>query len=121
MRNRPDARAGYAGYAVRAPVGGRPGDPADLPPPPGQTALVMTGLVIGLLMMAVQLWLLTIALDLYLGGKGGQVWQLALVSGAIFLGGLGLLWLLRRRPRVRRAPPAQATLGAHLHARDRLP
>ena len=100
MRNRPDARAGYAGYAVRAPVGGRPADPADLPPPPGQTALVMTGLVIGLLMMAVQLGLLTVALDLYLGGSGDRVWVLAIVSGVVFLGGLLALRLLGRRPRV---------------------
>jgi len=51
--------------------------------------------------MGIQLWLLTVALELYLGGNGGQVWQLALVSGVIFLGGWAMLRLLRRRPRVR--------------------
>jgi hypothetical protein len=54
--------------------------------------------------MGIQLWLLTIALDLYLGGEGEQLWQLALASGAIFLGGLMITRLLRRRPRVRRGP-----------------
>jgi hypothetical protein len=53
-------------------------------------------------LLGVQLWLLTVALDLYLGGQGGQVWSLALVSGLIFLGGLAVLWTLRRRPRVAR-------------------
>jgi hypothetical protein len=64
--------------------------------------LVLAGLAIGLLLMGIQLWLLTIALDLYLAGAGARVWQLALVSGAIFLGGLLMLRLLRRRPRMRR-------------------
>jgi hypothetical protein len=69
-------------------------------PPPGQMSLVAAGLVVGLLLMAIQLWLLTVALDLYLAGRGADVWSLALVSGGIFLGGLGVLWLLGRRPRI---------------------
>lgn len=81
----------------------RPDDAVSRPPPPGQMALILAGLAIGLLLMGIQLWLLTIALDLYLAGAGTQVWQLALVSGAIFLGGLLMLRLLSRRPRVRRA------------------
>ncbi len=68
---------------------------------PGQMPLVTAGLAIGVLLMAIQLWLLTIALDLFLAGKGGQVWQLALISGAIFAGGLVMLWLLRGRPHLR--------------------
>lgn len=75
----------------------------DRPPPPGQAGVVLAAVVIGLLLMGIQLWLLTIALDLYLGGNGGQVWQTALLSGVIFLGGLGILYLLRRRPRPRRS------------------
>lgn len=78
------------------------------PPPAGQMALVMAGLAIGLLLMGMQLWLLTIALDLYLAGAGARVWQLALVSGLIFLGGLLMLRLLGRRPRVRRSSAAAA-------------
>jgi hypothetical protein len=72
----------------------------DTPPPPGQAPIVAAGLTIGILLLGVQLWLLTVALDLYLAGKGGQVWSLALVSGAIFLGGLVVLRVLRRRPRL---------------------
>jgi len=67
----------------------------------GQAAILLAALLIGLLLMGIQLWLLTVALELYLGGNGGQVWQLALVSGVIFLGGWAMLRLLRRRPRVR--------------------
>ncbi|MDQ3856640.1 MAG: hypothetical protein M3281_09650 [Chloroflexota bacterium] len=74
----------------------------DTPPAPGQGPLIMTGLVIGVLLMGIQLWLLTVALELFLGGEGESVWQLALASGVIFLGGLTMLWALRRRPRVRR-------------------
>jgi hypothetical protein len=80
----------------------RPDKSVSQPPPPGQMTLVLAGLAIGLLLMAIQLWLLTIALDLYLAGAGARIWQLALVSGAIFLGGLLMLRLLSRGPRVRR-------------------
>jgi hypothetical protein len=69
-------------------------------PPPGQSAILGAGLALGMLLLAVQLWLLTIALELYLGGQGDRVWSLALISGLIFLGGLGMLWVLRRRPHV---------------------
>ncbi len=74
----------------------------DQPPPVGQVTIVMAALTIGILLMAIQLWLLTVALDLFLAGNGGDVWRTAVVSGAIFLGGLGMLTILRRRPRVRR-------------------
>src|SRR3569832_860185 len=80
----------------------RPDDAVSRPPPPGQMALVLAGLIIGLLLMGIQLWLLTIALDLYLAGAGTRIWQLALLSGGIFLGGLLMLRLLSRRSRVRR-------------------
>jgi hypothetical protein len=52
--------------------------------------------------MAVQLWLLTVALDLYLAGEGRSVWQIALASGAIFAGGLVMLRLLRGPRAVKR-------------------
>ena len=80
----------------------RPAEAADEPPPPGQEAIVMAALAMGIVMMGIQLWLLTVALDLYLAGKGNQVWGLALVSAAIFLGGLMMTRLLQRRPRGRR-------------------
>jgi hypothetical protein len=62
----------------------------------------MAALLIGLLLMSTQLWLLTVALDLYLGGQGRQIWLIALVSGAIFAGGVMMLRILGRRPRMSR-------------------
>jgi len=87
--------AGQPGYA-----GGGQSDLADRPPPPGQGPVILAALAIGVTLMAIQLWLLTVALDLYLAGTGGEVWQLAVASGLIFLGGLAMLWLLHRRPSV---------------------
>jgi hypothetical protein len=72
---------------------------------PGHASLVGAGLAVGLLLMAIQLWLLTVALDLYLAGHGRDVWSLALASGLIFAGGLGVLWLLGRQPRIARTGP----------------
>jgi hypothetical protein len=90
--------------ATAAPNGGayvgvkRPHEAVDQPPLPGQMAVVMAGLSIGLLLMGIQLWLLTIALELFLSGEYGHLWQLSLASGVIFAGGLLIIWLLRRRP-----------------------
>ncbi len=44
-------------------------------------------------MTGIQLSLLTVALDFYLGANGGEVWQMALLSGAIFSGGLAKITL----------------------------
>lgn len=75
-------------------------------PPPGQVAVTLAALVIGVLLMGLQLWLLTIALDLYLGGEGTYLWVMVLISGLIFLGGLLVLRVLSRRPRsLRQLPP----------------
>ncbi|MFN8634565.1 MAG: DUF6755 family protein [Chloroflexota bacterium] len=67
---------------------------------PGRAAVVLAALLVGLLLMGMQLWLLTVALDLYLAGQGRQIWLLALVSGAIFVGGVVMLVVLGRRPRL---------------------
>jgi hypothetical protein len=81
-------------------------------------AVVMAALSIGLLLMGIQLWLLTVALDLYLAGEGARTWSPALASGAIFLGGLLILAVLRRRPAGPPAvvappePPLPARIGA---------
>jgi hypothetical protein len=87
--------------------GGEPGhdEQTDRPPPPGQGPIVLAGLSLGVVLMGIQLWLLTVALDLYLGGSGSQVWSIALISGLIFLGGLLMLWLLDRRPHGHSSPP----------------
>ena len=94
-------------------------DPADRPPAPGQMAVVLAALTTGILLMGIQLWLLTVALELYLAGDGARVWQLALVSGGIFLGGLAMLWLLGRRPEVRRVVSSEGGLTALLRGRGR--
>ncbi len=70
------------------------------PPAPGRQAIVLAALALGGLVLALQLWLLTIALELYLEGDGGQVWGVSLISGFVFAGGLGVLWLLSRRPQI---------------------
>ena len=71
----------------------------DRTPPAGRSAMLMAGLAIGILLLALQLWLLTLALELYLSGQTENTWQLVLISGLIFLGGLLLLRLLSRQPR----------------------
>ncbi len=63
---------------------------------------MLAALGMGILMLAIQLWLLTVSLDLYLGGRGGEVTTLALISGVIFLGGLLALRVLSRGERPRR-------------------
>jgi len=65
-----------------------PEEPLDRAPPPGQHAAAAAALGIGILLMTFQLWLLTVALDLYLGGDGRRIWFLALVSGVVFAGGV---------------------------------
>lgn len=70
----------------------------DRVPPPGRSAMFLAGLALGILLLALQLWLLTLALDLYLSGVTANNWQLVLISGLIFLGGLLLLRLLSRHP-----------------------
>jgi len=67
-------------------------------PPPGQSALVTLALAIGILLMTVQLWLLTLALNLYLADIREGTIIAALISGLIFLGGLLVLRLLEQRP-----------------------
>jgi hypothetical protein len=76
----------------------RPDPLVDRQPPPGQMPVVMAALYNGLVLMAVQLWLLTVALELFMSGAGHRAWDLTAASGVIFLGGLLVLWLLRARP-----------------------
>jgi hypothetical protein len=63
--------------------------------------VLTTALALGFVLMALQLWLLTVALDLFLGGRSDGFLRLAATSGAVFAGGLLVLALLRRRPRGR--------------------
>jgi hypothetical protein len=73
--------------------------------PPGQAVLAMMGLTIGLLLMAIQLWLLTLAFDLYRSGERAETVGVAATSGLVFLGGLLMWHVLERRPGVRRSGP----------------
>jgi hypothetical protein len=58
--------------------------------------MILAAVVLGGLILALQLWLLTTALDLFLAGEGDIVWQLAVVSGLFFAGGVLALLLTGR-------------------------
>jgi hypothetical protein len=62
---------------------------------------VLLGLSIGILLLSVQLWLLTLAFNLYLAGRRWETLLAAVISGLIFLGGLFMLRLLRHLPKRR--------------------
>ena len=68
-------------------------------PAPGQGGLVMLGLSVGILLMSVQLWLLTLAFNLYLSANRRGTLIATIASGCIFLGGLVMLLVLRRSGR----------------------
>ena len=65
---------------------------------PGRRAIILGAVTVGVVLLAVQLWLLTVAVDLYLGGEGDRAWSLAVASGLVFAGGLFAYRLLRHEP-----------------------
>jgi len=72
------------------------------PPSPGRQAILLASLAIGALLLAMQLWLLTVALEIYLGGTDDSgIWVLAGFSGLVFIGGMLVLRALSRRARLR--------------------
>lgn len=71
-------------------------------PPPGEAGLVGAALMIGILLLALQLWILTIALEEFQRHNNERTYILAGISAAIFVGGLAVRWLLRRTPSIRR-------------------
>ncbi|MDQ2715090.1 MAG: hypothetical protein M3Z08_09305 [Chloroflexota bacterium] len=71
-------------------------------PPPGQAAIVLAGFAVGVVLLSIQLWLLTVTLDLYLSGRSVNAWLLAVMSGLVFLGGLLILFMRARMQRVSR-------------------
>lgn len=77
----------------------KPGTPPNREalPSPGEAALAGAAIAIGIILLGIQLWALTVALELYLAGEGEGIWGLAILSGVVFLGGLVALWLLRDR------------------------
>jgi hypothetical protein len=90
-----------AGQPVDGPRPQRFADEPDHRPPPGQQTVALLGLSIGILLMGIQLWLLTLAFDLYELDKDGDLLLAAIISGLIFLGGLVMLRFLDRTPRRR--------------------
>ncbi len=75
-------------------------DPEDERSLGSHLALIMFGLSVGLLLMVLQLWLLTLAFDLYSSGERLQTLVIACISGLVFLGVVGMLWLLDRGPHI---------------------
>src|SRR5438067_7011851 len=84
MNNRPTLLSETTGDVERSPA-------------PRQAAVVLAALAIGILLMGIQLWILTVALELYLAGGTPDIWLLAVISGIVFLGGLLMLYILHQR------------------------
>lgn len=70
--------------------------------PPGEGALISAAVAIGILLMGVQLWILTVALEQFERHHYPEVYALTAISALIFAGGVTILWLLHRKPTVRR-------------------
>lgn len=83
----------------RRPVG--PTTEPERRPPPGEAGVALFGLAIGIMLMSMQLWLLTLAFDLYMYDDETGALLAAAFSGLVFLGGLLMLRFLGRRPRRR--------------------
>src|SRR5262249_5987292 len=80
-------------------------------PPPGESGLVFAALSIGILLMGIQLWILTVALEQFKRHEYPPIYALAGISALIFAGGLVMLWLLRRSPAIRRTSvPSSSTV-----------
>jgi hypothetical protein len=71
-------------------------------PPPGEAGLVGAALMIGILLLGLQLWILTVALEEFQRHNDERTYILAGISAVIFAGGLAIRWLLRRTPSIRR-------------------
>ena len=82
----------------KVPVGvKRPEALVGTPPRAGQGPILSTALSIGLLLLGIQLWMLTVALELYLARHGRRIWLITAMSLIVFLGGLLSLRLLSGR------------------------
>lgn len=66
---------------------------------PGEQAMAGAAIGIGVLLLGIQLWALSVALELYLEGESRGIWGLVALSGFVFGGGLLALRLLRERRR----------------------
>jgi hypothetical protein len=86
-------------------------------PPPGEAGLVGAALLIGILLLALQLWILTIALEEFQRHNDQRIYILAAISALIFAGGLAVRWLLKRTPRIRRTSVSKSSPKIHRHVR----
>lgn len=85
-------------------------------PPPGEANLVSAALAIGILLMGLQLWILTVALEEFQRHNDARIYLLAGISALIFLGGLTIRWLLKRTTSVRRTSVSKSHRSS-LHTR----
>jgi hypothetical protein len=69
--------------------------------PPGEGVLLSAAVAMGILLMGMQLWILTVALEQFERHHYREVYALTGFSALIFAGGVAILWMLRRTPRVR--------------------
>ncbi|GCE03384.1 hypothetical protein KDAU_07130 [Dictyobacter aurantiacus] len=51
-------------------------------------AMLLAGLIIGIILLGIQLWMLTVALNQYLQGQTTGSWQLVIISGLVLIGGI---------------------------------
>lgn len=86
-------------------------------PPPGEAGLVGAALMSGILLLALQLWILTVALEEFQRHNDQRTYMLAGISALIFAGGLAVRWLLRRTPTIRRTSVSKSSSQIHLHLR----
>ena len=86
-------------------------------PPPGEASLVGAALMIGILLLALQLWILTVALEEFQRHNDERTYMLAGISALIFAGGLAVRWLLKRTPSIRRTSVSKSSSHIHLHLR----
>ncbi len=63
---------------------------------PGRTAALDARIAVVILLVVLQLWLLTVALDTFLVGDAAGTLGLAATSGLAFLAALGTLLIQRR-------------------------
>ena len=86
-------------------------------PPPGEAGLVGAALMVGFLLLALQLWILTVALEEFQRHNDQRTYILAGISAMIFAGGLAVRWLLKRTPRIRRTSVSKSSPNMHIHLR----
>lgn len=86
-------------------------------PPPGEAGLVGAALMVGILLLALQLWILTVALEEFQRHNDQRTYLLAGISALIFAGGLAVRWLLKRTPRIRRTSVSKTSPNIHFHLR----